>query len=39
MENGKTMVMVIMVVVVVVVVCVSVVRPMLVVGAVVSWWS
>ena len=36
MENGKTVVMVIMVVVVV---CVSVVRPMLVVGAVVSWWS
>ena len=34
MENGKTVVMVIMVVVVVV--CVSVVRPMLVVGAVVS---
>ena len=38
MENGKTVVMVIMVVVVVCV-CVSVVRPMLVVGAVVSWWS
>ena len=37
MENGKTVVMVIMVVVAVV--CVSVVRPMLVVGAVVSWWS
>ena len=37
MENGKTVVMVIMLVVVVV--CLSVVRPMLVVGAVVSWWS
>ena len=37
MENGKTVVMVIMLVVVVV--SVSVVRPMLGVGAVVSWWS
>ena len=37
MENGKTVVMVIMLVVVVV--CVSMVRPMLVVGPVVSWWS
>ena len=36
MENGKTVVMVIMLVVVV---WVSVVRPMLVVGPVVSWWS
>ena len=37
MENGKMVVMVIMVVMVCV--CVSVVRQMLVVGAVVSWWS
>ena len=36
MENGKTVVMVIMLVVAV---CVSVVRPMLVLGVVVSWWS